>query len=205
MADDHAVVRQGVKGILDEAPDLVVAGEVETFPELLERVRDGAWDLVLLDLSMPGGEGIEAVRRVRANFPDLPVLILSVHPEQELAPSLLEAGADGYVHKNAASEELVSAVRRVLEGDKYVSPAMASRFAEEMGGEQRGPPHEKLSERELQVLRLLGEGRSVGEIAEDLSLSVKTVSTYRSRLLDKMDMETEAQLIRYAIEHDLVQ
>lgn len=203
IADDHAVVRKGLAGILSEHPDLELAGEAEDVPGLLERVRSEEWDLLLMDLNMPGGEGLETLRRVRAAAPELPVLILSVHPEDQLAARLLQAGADGYVQKEAAADELAAAVRRVLRGQKYVSPALASRLAEELGGDPASPPHERLSDREFQVLRLLGGGRTVSEIADELTLSVKTVSTYRARLLDKLDMENTAQLIRYALEHDL--
>lgn len=205
VADDHDVVREGVRGLLSDHPDLVVGGEAGDAETVLEKVREERWDLVLLDLSMPGGEGVETVRRIRSDAPDLPVLILSIHPESELAASLLRAGADGYVQKDADATELVNAIRRVLEGEKYVSAAMASRLAEGLAGDAESPPHESLSDRELQVLRLLGEGRSVGEIADELSLSVKTISTYRSRLLDKMEMDSDAELIRYALERELVQ
>lgn len=206
IADDHAVVRQGLRAILSEHPDLEAAGEATTAPEVLDRVRDAtdAWDLVLLDLSMPGGEGLETLSRLRSAAPNLPVLVLSMHPEDQLAARLLKAGADGYLNKEAASDELVIAIRRVLGGQKYVSPDLASRLASELGEDAGQPPHEALSDREFQVLRLLAGGRSVGDIAEELTLSPKTVSTYRSRLLEKMDMENTAQLIRYALEHDLV-
>ncbi len=206
IADDHAVVRQGLRSILSEHPDLEVGGEATTAGEVLEMVRekDEAWDLVLLDLSMPGGEGLETLTRLRSAAPELPVLVLSMHPEDQLAARLLKAGADGYLNKEAASDELVTALRRVLGGQKYVSPDLASHLASELGGEADRAPHEALSDREFQVLRLLAEGRSVSDIAEELTLSPKTVSTYRSRLLEKMEMENTAQLIRYALEHDLV-
>ena len=205
VADDHAVVRKGLAGILEEHPDLELAGEAEDVSDLLDAVRSESWDLLLMDLNMPGGEGLETLRRVRSAAPDLPVLILSVHPEDQLAARLLQAGADGYLNKEAAAEELVTAVRRVLRGQKYVSPFLASRLAEELGGDPARPPHERLSDREFQVLRLLGSGRTVSEIADDLTLSVKTVSTYRTRLLEKLGMENNAQLIRYALEHDLAE
>lgn len=205
IADDHAVVRKGLAGILAEHPDLELAGEAEDVPELLQKVRSEDWDLLLMDLNMPGGEGLETLRRVRAAAPDLPVLILSIHPEDQLAARLLQTGADGYVNKEAAAEELSIAVRRVLQGQKYVSPGLASRLAEELGGDASRPPHDRLSDREFQVLRLLGSGRTVSDIADELTLSVKTVSTYRARLLDKLEMENTAQLIRYALEHDLAE
>lgn len=205
IADDHAVVRKGLAGILAEHPDLELAGEAEDVPALLQKVRKEEWDLLLMDLNMPGGEGLETLRRVRAAAPELPVLILSIHPEDQLAARLLQAGADGYVNKEAAAEELSVAVRRVLRGQKYVSPDLASKLAEELGEDSGRPPHDRLSDREFQVLRLLGSGRTVSDIAEELTLSVKTVSTYRSRLLDKLEMENTAQIIRYALEHDLAE
>lgn len=205
VADDHEIVREGVRGVFAGEPDLEVAGEVGDGPAVLERVREEEWDLVLLDLSMPGAEGLETLRRIHRLEPDLPVLVFSIHPEEQLARQLLQAGARGYVEKDVGSGELVRAVRRVLEGERYVSPSLASRLADVVSGEAGAEPHDALSERELQVLRLLGEGFEIGEIAEELSLSPKTVSTYRSRMLDKMDLDSKADLIRYAIERDLVQ
>lgn len=205
IADDHEIVRRGVRALFDEHPDLEVAGEAATAPAVLEKVRTESWDAVVLDLGMPGGEGVETLRRIRSAAPDLPVIILSVHPEDQLATRLLKAGAAGYVQKEAAPEDLVVAVRRVLRGGRYVSPELASRLADDLSGDAEDLPHDRLSEREFQVLRLLAEGRSVGGIADELSLSVKTVSTYKSRLLDKLEMETTAEAIRYAVDHDLVQ
>lgn len=205
IADDHDIVREGLRSLLEEHPDLEVAGEAGTVPDTLELVREGRGDLLVLDLGMPGGEGLETLRRIRAADPDLPVIILSIHPEDQLAVRMLQAGASGYVHKEAASENLVTAIRRALRGKRYVSPDLASRLASGLDGDATREPHEALSDREFQVLCLLGAGRSVGGIAEELSLSSKTVSTYKARLLDKMEMETTAELIRYALEHDLVQ
>lgn len=205
IADDHDIVREGLRSLLQEHPDLEVTGEAATVPEALELVREGAGDLLVLDLGMPGGEGLETLRRIRTTDPDLPVVILSIHPEDQLAVRMLKAGASGYVHKEAASENLVTAVRRAFRGKRYVSPELASKLASDLGEEGHGEPHEALSDREFQVLRLLGAGKSVGGIADELSLSSKTVSTYKARLLDKMEMETTAELIRYAVEHDLVQ
>lgn len=205
IADDHDIVREGLRSLLEEHPDLEVAGEAETVPDALELVREGRGDLLVLDLGMPGGEGLETLRRIRAADADLPVVILSIHPEDQLAARMLQAGASGYVNKEAASESLVTAIRRALRGKRYVSPDLASRLASGLGGDATREPHETLSDREFQVLCLLGAGRSVGGIAEELSLSSKTVSTYKARLLDKMGMETTAELIRYALEHELVQ
>lgn len=205
IADDHGIVREGIRSLVDEQPDLEVAGEAASVPDVLDLVREEEADLLVLDLGMPGGEGLETLQRIQAAASDLPVVILSVHPEDQLAARMLRAGASGYVHKETASENLVTAIRRVLGGTRYVSPDMASRLASDLGGDATGEPHEDLSDREFQVLRLLGDGRSVSGIADELSLSAKTVSTYKSRLLDKMEMETTAQLIRYAVEQDLVQ
>lgn len=205
IADDHGIVREGIRSLVDEQPDLEVAGEAASVPDVLDLVREEEADLLVLDLGMPGGEGLETLQRIQTAASDLPVVILSVHPEDQLAARMLRAGASGYVHKETASENLVTAIRRVLRGTRYVSPDMASRLASDLGGDATGEPHEELSDREFQVLRLLGDGRSVGGIADELSLSAKTVSTYKSRLLDKMEMETTAQLIRYAVEQDLVQ
>ena len=204
IADDHELVRRGIRSLFDEHPDLDVAGEAATAPPVLEKVRDQDWDVLVLDLGMPGGEGIETLRRVRSAAPELPVVILSVQPEDRLAKRLLAAGAAGYVQKEAAPEELVVAVRRALRGDRYVSPELASKLAADLGGDPDVLPHERLSEREFQVLRLLAGGKSVSGIADELSLSVKTVSTYKTRLLEKMEMETAAEAIRYAVEHELV-
>jgi DNA-binding NarL/FixJ family response regulator len=205
IADDHDIVRRGIRSLIEEQADMEVAGEAATAPEVLDSVREESWDLLILDLNMPGGEGLETLTRIRTAAPDLPVIILSVHPEDQLAARLLKAGARGYVQKEAASRELIVAARRVLDGERYVSPDLASRLASSLAGEATADPHEALSDREFQVLRLLGEGLSVGDIADELSLSVKTVSTYKSRLLSKMEMETAAELIRYAMEHDLVE
>lgn len=205
IADDHGIVREGIRSLVDEQPDLEVVGEAASVPDVLDLVREEEADLLVLDLGMPGGEGLETLQRIQTVASDLPIVILSVHPEDQLAARMLRAGASGYVHKETASENLVTAIRRVLRGTRYVSPDMASKLASDLGGDATGEPHEELSDREFQVLCLLGDGRSVSGIADELSLSAKTVSTYKSRLLDKMGMETTAQLIRYAVEQDLVQ
>lgn len=205
IADDHQLIREGIRSLLEEHPDLEVAGEATNVPDLMTLVRAESWDLAILDLGMPGGEGLETVRRILAASPELPIIILSMHPEDQLAKRLLRAGVRGYVEKGAAADDLMIAVRRVLQGGRHVSPELASLLAADLGGDGTSQPHESLSDREFQILRLLGAGKSIGGIAEQLSLSVKTVSTYKARLLSKMEMETTAELIRYAIEHDLVQ
>lgn len=205
IADDHQIVRDGLRALLEDHPDLDVVGEAATVPEVLELVRHEDVDLLVLDLGMPGGEGLETFKRVQTAAPGVKIVILSIHPEDHLAVRMLRAGASGYVQKEAASESLVIAIRRVLRGKRYVSPELASKLADDLGGDATEEPHEHLSDREFQVLRLLGEGRSVSGIAEELTLSAKTVSTYKARLLKKMDMDTTAELIRYAVEYDLVQ
>lgn len=205
IADDHDLIREGVRALLDDHPDLEIGGEAQTIPELLKLIRAESWDLVIMDLGMPGGEGLETVQRILASFPDLPIIVLSMHPEDQLARRLLRAGVSGYVEKGSATEELVLAVRTVLRGGRHVSRELASELAADLGRDEISALHETLSDREFQLLRLLGDGKSISGIADELSLSVKTVSTYKARLLKKMNMETSAELIRYALEHDLVQ
>jgi DNA-binding NarL/FixJ family response regulator len=203
VADDHAVVRRGLLQILEEAPDMVAAGQANTGREVLQTVRQIDCDVVVLDISMPGGGGLETLKQLRTLRPDLPVLILSVYPEKQYATRALTAGAAGYLTKETAADELVAAIRQVARGGKYISSSLAATLAEQLGAEERGP-HDILSDRELQVLRLLASGKRTTDIAEDLTLSVKTVSTYRSRILTKLDLESTADLIRYALDHGLV-
>jgi DNA-binding NarL/FixJ family response regulator len=204
IADDHAVVREGLKQIINEASDLTVAGEAVDGGEALEKSRSVDCDVLVLDISMPGLSGLDIVKEVRAVRPNLPVLILSMHPEEQFAVRLLKAGAAGYLSKESAPDELVNAIRKVVGGGKYVSPELAEKLAFDLEAGSSKLPHEALSDREFQVLRLLAAGRTVKEIAEQLSLSVKTVSTYRTRLLAKMNLKTNAELIHYAIRHNLV-
>jgi two-component system invasion response regulator UvrY len=204
VVDDHSIFREGLKLILGETLDIRVEGEAAGPREALTLVEQGTWDVLLMDLSMPEGGGLEILRQVRAREPDLPVLVLSMYPEEQYAIPVLRAGAGGYLNKEAAPEDLVRAVRKVASGGKFISPAVAERLAAQLEAGSVGLPHEALSEREFQVLRLLASGQTVGEIAEALSLSVKTISTYRARVLEKMQMHTNAELTRYAIEHQLV-
>lgn len=205
VADDHAVVRHGLRDILRAEADIEVAAEAADFPGLVERVRQVQCDVVVMDLGMPGGSGLDVLKRLHARKPELAVLVLSVHSEEQFAIRLLRAGVAGYLEKATAATELVGAIRRVAGGNRYVSSDLADRLAGALGDEaEPGPLHERLSDREFEVLQLLGRGLSVGDIAQHLKLSVKTVSTYRSRLLDKMDMDSNAELIRYAVDQDLV-
>jgi two-component system invasion response regulator UvrY len=204
IADDHPIVRAGLKQVIADAPDMTVADEAADGHEVLAKVRQGDFDVVLLDLSIPGLSGLDALKQVKSEKPNLRVLILSVHPEDQYAVRVLRAGAWGYVTKASAPEQLIAAIRRVHEGRRYVSPALAERLAEQLQPGAATMPHESLSDREYQVLCLLASGKTVTEIADALALSVKTVSTYRSRILEKMGMRSNAELTHYAIQNRLV-
>lgn len=204
IADDHAVVRQGLKQILGEIPDMLVAGEATTGPEVLEQARALDWDVLVLDLTLPERSGFDVLLELRAEKPDRPVLVLSMHAEDQYARRLLKAGAAGYLTKESVPEELIQAIRKVVGGGLYISPALAEKLARELGAPSDRAAHETLSDREFQVLRLIATGKTVSQIAEALALSVKTVSTYRSRLLQKMNLRTNAELIHYALQHGLI-
>jgi two-component system, NarL family, invasion response regulator UvrY len=204
VVDDHAVVRQGLKQILAAEFKRAAFGEAGTTAEALARLGEKSWDVAILDVTMPGRSGIEVLEEARRVRPKMPVLILSMHPEDQFAVRMLKLGAAGYMNKESAPAELVGAVKKVLAGGRYVSAALAERMAAYLTTDVQQPPHERLSTREFQVLRLLASGRAVKEIAADLSLSIKTVSTYRTRLLEKMNMHSTAELVRYAVEQNLV-
>ncbi len=204
IADDHSIVRQGLKQIVSECPGMVVAGEAESGQEVLELVRKDDFDVAIVDIAMPARGGLEILRDLKAEKPSMKVMVLSMYSEEQYAIRSLRDGASAYLTKGSAPDELVQAIRAVAEGKRYITPAVAERMATYIEMDSERPPHEKLSDRELQVLVLLGSGRSVGDIAGELSLSVKTISTYRTRILEKTGMETTAQLIKYAVQHDLV-
>jgi two-component system, NarL family, invasion response regulator UvrY len=204
IVDDHPVVRKGLLQILAEEPDIAVAVEAETASKMLDLVKKERWDIVVLDITLPDRSGLEALKDVKAIEPDLPVLILSMHPEDQYALRVLKAGAAGYMNKDSASEELANAVRKVVAGGRYVSPSMAEKLAAVVGSDYEKMPHENLSDREYQVMCMLASGKRLKEIAEELCLSVKTVSTYRSRVLEKMEMENNAELTYYAVKNGLV-
>jgi two-component system, NarL family, invasion response regulator UvrY len=204
IADDHAVVRRGLGHILTEKADMRVVGEAENVHELLALVREQPCDLVVLDVSMPGRSGLDVLKDMKQERPRLPVLILSMYPEDQYAVRALRAGAAGYLNKESAPEELVEAVRKVVAGRRYVSPLVAEKLACDLTSDGGGTPHETLSDREFQVMRLIGSGKSVTDIADELALSVKTVSTYRSRVLEKTGMKNNAELTHYAIQNRLV-
>lgn len=204
IVDDHPVIRHGLREILNEHDKMDVAGEATNAAEALEFVRKKPVDVVIMDITMPGRSGLEALRDIRAEKPALPVLMLSIHPEDQYAVRALKAGASGYLTKESAPDELVAAIQKVVAGGLYVTASMAERLAAEMRGPGQKQPHELLSDREYEVLCLMGRGKSVSLIAGELSLSVKTVSTYRSNILEKLGLETTAEIIRYAITHNLV-
>ena len=204
IADDHAVVRRGLRETIGEDFHRATFGEATTAQETLECVRRQDWDIVVLDISMPGKSGLDILSDLQRLRPKLPVLFLTVHPEEQYARRAFKAGAAGYMTKESVPDELKSAVRRILRGGRYVSASLAEKLALQLGRGADLPPHELLSDREFQVLRMIASGRSIKEIAGDLSLSVKTISTYRARLLKKTAMRTTADLIRFAIRSQLV-
>lgn len=205
IADDHAVVRSGLKQILDETEgEIRVEGEAVNGREVLEKIQAREWDVLVLDITMPGRSGLDILKDIRQLKPGLPVLILSMHAEEQFATRMLKAGASGYLNKESAPEELVKAIRKVYSGGKYVSATQAERMVSELTGDSDKRPHEILSDREYEILCLIASGKTATQIAKELVLSVKTVSTYRSRILEKMNLSTNAQLTHYAIKNGLV-
>ena len=204
VADDHAIVRQGLKQIVADTPDLVVTGEASRGREVLERVSEDDYDVVLLDITMPDKSGLEVLEELKRLRPKLPVLILSMHPEEQYAIRALRAGASGYVTKEGVPDELITAIRKVSVGGKYISPSLAEKLAVFLEAGAKKPLHQALSDREYQVMCMIASGKTVKEISEELFLSVKTVSTYRSRVLQKMKMKNNAQLTHYCAQNRLV-
>ena len=205
VADDHPLFRSGLKQVLAQEPDLVVAGEAEDSEQVLQRVAQEKWDIVILDITMPPRSGLDVLREIRRNHPDLPVLVLSMHGEDQFAVRAIKAGASGYISKVNAPTEVVRAIRKVLTGKKYISPRLAEILADSLHIDSDRPLHETLSDREFQVLTQLASGKTVSQIALETELSVKTVSTYRARILEKMNMHNNAELTRYAIQNGLVE
>jgi len=203
VADDHAIVRRGLKQILAETPDILLGGEASSAPEVLRMVQDERWDAVILDISLPGGNGIELIGEIRRLRPGLPVLILTVHSEEQYAVRAIKAGAAGFLTKESAPEKLIEAVRKVASGGRYVSAELAETLASLLAGAGTGEPHERLSDREFEVLKMLASGKTVSQVGDELGLSVKTVSTHRTRLLRKMGMKTNAELMHYAMKKGL--
>lgn len=204
ITDDHAVVRRGLKQILEEEFNKVVFGEAQNTREMLEHLQKEHWDVLILDITLPGRSGLELLGELKLTHPNLPVLVLSMHPEDQYGIRVLKSGASGYMTKESAPDEIVVAIRKILRGGKYVSPALAERLVSNLEVDREKPLHEALSDREYEVMVMICAGKILKEIAQKLDLSIKTVSTYRSRILKKMKMENNAELIRYAIKNQLV-
>lgn len=205
IADDHPIVRRGLRQILSDIPDMAVAGEAVNGQEALDQVRAGGWDVLVLDITMPDRSGFDILKDLKYEQPDLPVLVLSIHAEEQFAVRVLKAGASGYLTKENAPDELVKAIRKVVAGGKYISPGLAETLAFGLDTASEQPRHKTLSDREFQVMQLMAGGKTLADIAETLSLSPKTVSTYRTRMLEKMNLKTNAEIIRYALENDLIE
>ncbi len=204
IADDHTLVRKGLKQILLDTEDIERVEEAKDGKETINKVSKKKYDLVLLDISLPGRSGIDVLKQLKCIKPKLPVLILSMHPEEQYAVRSLRAGAAGYLTKESAPDELLNAIKKVAKGEKYITPSLAEKLADDIGSDVGKPLHEILSDREYQVMCMIASGKTVKEVAENLNLSVKTISTHRSRILRKMRMDNNAQITHYAIKHGLV-
>ena len=204
VADDHPLLRSGIKQVLGQESDMAVVGEAEDSEQVLQRIDEQGWDVVVLDIAMPGRSGLDALREIRRRRPNLPVLVLSMHSEEQFAIRAIKAGASGFISKSDAPTEIVRAIRKVVTGKKYVSASLAETLANAIESETHRPSHEALSDREFQVMCGIASGKTVSQIAVEISLSVKTVSTYRARVLEKMNMRTNAELTRYALQTGLV-
>lgn len=205
IADDHPVVRHGLKQILATDTDMTVVGEARNGNEAMELARRLEWDVAVLDYSMPGRSGLELLAEIKREFPQRPVLVLSMHPEELHARRVLKAGGAGYMNKESAGEELAAAIRKVVTGGKYVSAALAERLAVELAPESQKPPHETLSDREYRVMWMLASGKPINRIAKEMFLSPSTVSTYRVRILRKLGVSSNAELVQYAVKHQLIE
>ncbi len=205
VVDDHALIRKGLKQILDDTDDLRVTGEAETGMQAIKMARKNAYDLVLLDIGMPDKHGIDVLKQLKLDQPQLQVLILSMHPDDQYAMRSLRAGAAGYLNKQSAPAQLVSAIRQVASGKKYISNELAEQLANDLTHDHQELPHKTLSNREYQTLCLMASGKSLSEMADIMSLSAKTVSVYRSRMLEKMNLRNNAEAIRYALNHHLIE
>jgi len=204
IADDHAIVRRGLKQILEETPNIVVADEASTGKEVLEKISEKEYDVVVLDISLPDKSGLDILKQLKSQKPKLPVLVLSIYPEEQYAERVLKAGASGYLTKESAPEELITAIKKVSVGGKYITASLAEKLAFNLDKKTDKLSYEILSDREFQVMCLISSGKTQKEIAAELSLSIKTISTYRYRILEKMGMKSNAELTRYAIENKLV-
>jgi DNA-binding NarL/FixJ family response regulator len=204
IADDHPVVRLGLRQILADSRDILVGREVSSAEEVLGAVREERFDIVVLDISLRGGNGIELISEIKKLRPETRVLILTVHPEEQYAVRAIKAGASGFLNKESAPDRLTDALKKIADGGRYVSAELAETLASLVAGEARGQPHERLSDREFEILKLLASGKTVSQVAVELGLSVKTISTHRTRILKKMEMKTNAELTHYAVRQGLV-
>lgn len=204
IADDHSIVRQGLRQIVSIDTEMIVVGEAQNGAELLNMIRHNIVDIIILDISMPGRNGLEILKDIKRDYPFLPVIVLSMHPEDQYAIRVFKAGAAGYMTKESAPEELVKAIRKACSGGKYISPQVAELLADHVETKTLDVPHKSLSDREFEVFGMLASGKTVGQISNDLNLSVKTVSTYRTRILEKMQVKTNAELTRYALDYKLL-
>jgi len=205
IADDHPIVREGFKQVLSETTDMVVAGEASNGQEVLNLIRKNKYDVILLDISMPGRSGLEILKELRNDYPRLPILIVSIYPEEQYAVRAFRAGASGYLTKASAPHELIEAIRKVSKGGRYVSSSLAEELTYYLDGDATRAPHEILSDREYQVMLLMASGKTVSGIAEELCLSVKTISTYRTHILKKMNLKNNAEITLYAVQNKLVE
>jgi len=205
IADDHSLFRRGVKDLLIDGLGAVTIGECANAHELLDTVRHKEWDVVILDIGMPGTTGAEALKQLKAECPKIPVIVLSMHPEDQYAVRMFKAGASAYLTKASAPDELIQAIKTVVAGGHHISPALGEQLVLGIKRDNEKLPHELLSDREYEVLCFIGSGKTVGEIAEAMCLSVTTISTYRARILEKMGMKTNAEMTRYALQHGLVE
>lgn len=204
IADDHPIVRKGIREIIEETKDITVESEASNGNELLNKIKTKNVDIILLDISMPGKSGIEILKQIKQEYPKIFILILSMYPEEQYAIRALKAGAAGYVTKDTAPEELINAIYKIYKGGKYISANLAEKLACELEDNFEKPLHERLSDREYEIMCMIAKGRSLTQIAGELFLSIKTVSTYRARILEKMKLKTNSELTRYAIENNLI-
>ncbi len=205
IADDHAIVREGLKQIVAEEKDILVAGEAENSEQMMELLEKEKWSLVVLDINMPGKSGLEALKDIKLQYPELPVLILSMFSEDQYGIRAIKAGASGYLKKVSAPTELVTAIRKIVSGGKYINPSLAEKLADKFGETEKKSLHEKLSDREYQIMCNIALGKSAEEIAQDLSISINTVYTYRNRILEKMSMKSNVELTQYVMQNKLVE
>jgi len=204
IADDHTLFRKGLQHILSEYPDPVATDEASNGQEVLDKIWHNDYDMVLLDITMPGMTGLEALKQLKNDRPKLPVLVLSMHPEEQYAVRVIRAGASGYLRKESAPDELITAIQRISAGRKYITSSLAERLADDVEPATEKPLHDTLSDREFEVFRMIAAGKTITQIAEALFLNARTISTYRSRILEKMQMKTNADLIHYAIKHQIL-